>query len=135
MTQKYTAIKRTVKNLDIMLRSNDEVRKYFENKEEQNPAWKESLVNGFSATVDGVYTIGKGIKKTTKALYNKYLVGFITDVKNKISEQENSSENQSQTNQTQENQQLSQRNTDKIPTQTQKSAAPSTPEAPVMPIR
>lgn len=86
--QKYTNIKSKAKNLEIMLKSNDEIRKYFDGLEEQRPAWKESVVNAFSLAIDGVYTIGKATKKTASIFYNKYLKGFVRDVKGKIQEQE-----------------------------------------------
>ncbi len=86
--QKYTNIKSKAKNLEIMLKSNDEIRKYFDSLDEQRPAWKESAVNAFSSAIDGVYTIGKATKKTANIVYNKYLKGFVRDVKGKINEQE-----------------------------------------------
>jgi hypothetical protein len=86
--QKYTNIKSKAKNLDIILRSNDDIRKHFELLDEQNPEWRETAINAFGAVVDGVYTIGKAIKKTGNLFYDKLIKGFVVDVKGKIAEQE-----------------------------------------------
>jgi len=86
--QKYTNIKSKAKNLEIMLKSNDDIRRYFERLDDQSPAWKESAVNAFSSAIDGVYTMGKATKKTARIFYDKFLKGFVGDVKGKIHEQE-----------------------------------------------
>ncbi len=88
MLQKYANIKSKAKNLEIVLKSNDEIRKYFERLDEENPTWKEAAVNVFSSVIDGVYVICKAIKKTAHMFYDKFLKGFVNDVKAKIHEQE-----------------------------------------------
>ena len=88
MLQKYTNIKSKAKNLEIRLKSNDDIRKYFERLDEQNPAWKDAAIKAFSSAIDGVYTIGKATKKTAHIVYDKFLKGFVSDVKSKVHEQE-----------------------------------------------
>ena len=71
-----------------MLKSNDNIRRYFERLDEQSPAWKESAVNAFSSAIDGIYTVGKATKKSARIIYDKIFKGFVSDVKGKIHEQE-----------------------------------------------
>lgn len=88
MIQKYANIKAKAKNLEIRLKSNDEIRKYFERLDEENPAWKETVVDVFSSTIDGVYVICKAATKTGRMVYDRILKSFVNDVKIKVREKE-----------------------------------------------
>lgn len=88
LNQKYLEMKLKIKTLDNTIKSNAEIKKYFEKMEEENPSWKNSIVNGFSTLIDFAYISGKAVVKISKSIYSKTIAPMINDIKTKINEED-----------------------------------------------
>jgi elongation factor P hydroxylase len=88
LNQKSIEIKLKIRNLENTIKSNPEIKKYFEKLREENPAWKNTIVNGFSSLVDVSYVLGKAVVKVSREIYSKAISPVVEDVKAKIKEEE-----------------------------------------------